>query len=290
VARGLTYILGDGKKIRFWLDVWVGNCSLRVAFPRLFEICNHQEWSVARVLRDGDLNLTFRRNLGAAQGVEWAALTALMEGVSFSPRPDSVKWILEKNGCFSTASLYRELFFPGVVNKWMMSIWRAGLPLKIKIFLWQICNDKIQSAEQLKKKNWSGPLECKLCSEVESTKHFFFLNCALAKFSWSLFNDALEWGSLPETLDDIHCKLVEGSNRENGLFVFLFGCLAWSLWLIRNDLIFNNSVVTYPDMCIFRTISFMQRWSILHKEKAQLWIASVIHKLRHQLSLLNSED
>jgi hypothetical protein len=177
VARGLTYILGDGKKIRFWLDVWVGNCSLRVAFPRLFEICNHQEWSVARVLRDGDLNLTFRRNLGAAQGVEWAALTALMEGVSFSPRPDSVKWILEKNGCFSTASLYRELFFPGVVNKWMMSIWRAGLPLKIKIFLWQICNDKIQSAEQLKKKNWSGPLECKLCSEVESTKHIFFKLC-----------------------------------------------------------------------------------------------------------------
>jgi transcription elongation factor Elf1 len=221
------------------------------------------------VLRDGDLNLTFRRNFGAAQGVEWAALTALMEGVSLSQRPDSVRWILEKNGRFSTASLYRELFFPGVVNKWMMSIWRASLPLKIKIFLWQICNDKIQSAEQLKKKNWSGPLECKLCGEIESTKHIF-LNCALAKFSWSLFNDALEWGSLPETMDDIHCKLVEGSNRENGLFVFLFGCLAWSLWLIRNDLIFNNSVVPYPDMCIFRTISFMQRWSILHKEKAQL--------------------
>jgi hypothetical protein len=25
VTRGLTYILGDEKKIRFWMDVWVGN-------------------------------------------------------------------------------------------------------------------------------------------------------------------------------------------------------------------------------------------------------------------------
>jgi hypothetical protein len=150
----------------------------------------------------------------------------------------------------------------------MMSLWRAILPLKIKFFLWQISNDKIQSAEQLKKKNWSGPLECKLCGEIESTKHIF-INCALAKFSWNLFNDALEWGSIPDNMDDIHCKLVAGLNRENRLFVFLFGCLTWSLWLIRNDLICNNSVVSSPDVCIFRSISFMQKWSILHKEKVR---------------------
>jgi hypothetical protein len=29
---------------------------------------------------------------------------------------------------------------------------------------------------------------------------------------------------------------------------------------------------------------------VLHKEKAQRWIGSVICKLRHQLSSLNSED
>jgi hypothetical protein len=93
--------------------------------------------------------------------------------------------VFEKSGQFSITSLYRELVFLGVVNKWMMSLWRVRLPLKIKVFLWQICNEKIQSAEQLKKKNWSGPLECKLCGEIESTNHIF-INCALAKFSWNL--------------------------------------------------------------------------------------------------------
>jgi hypothetical protein len=67
------------------------------------------------------------------------------------------------------------------------------------------------------------------------------------------------WSSPPSDMKDIHCKLVEGSNRENSLFVFIFGCLAWSLWLIRNDLIFNNSIATTPDVGILRMISFMQK-------------------------------
>jgi hypothetical protein len=44
-----------------------------------------------------------------------------------------------------------------MINKWMMNVWRAKLPLKIKIFLWQLYNDKVQKAEQLEKKKlvWS---------------------------------------------------------------------------------------------------------------------------------------
>jgi hypothetical protein len=53
------------------------------------------------------------------------------------------------------------------MNNRMLNIWKAALPLKIKIFLWQICNDKIQTAEQLRKRNWTGPVECKLCGKIE---------------------------------------------------------------------------------------------------------------------------
>jgi hypothetical protein len=59
-ARGLIYIVGDGRKARFWLDVWLGNCALRIAFPNLFVICNQKEWSVSKALNNGNVNLTFR--------------------------------------------------------------------------------------------------------------------------------------------------------------------------------------------------------------------------------------
>jgi hypothetical protein len=194
IVRGMSYVIGDGKKSRFWRDVCIGNCALRVCFPRLFEICNQQEWTVHKVLRDGGLNLTFRRNFRPSHTAEWEDLVILVEEVNLLQTPDSVKWSIEKSGLFSTTSLYRELMFPGVVNKWMMCIWRAKLPLKIKIFLWQVCNDKIKSAEQLKAKNWNGPLECKLCGEVKSTSHIF-LECAVAMFSWRVVSDVVGWGA-----------------------------------------------------------------------------------------------
>jgi hypothetical protein len=174
-------------------------------------------------------------------------------------------------------------------NRWMLNIWQAGLPLKIKIFLWQVCNDKIQSAEQLRMRNWKGPLECKLCGSVESAEHLF-LQCVVASYSWNILRDALDWPNRPVCIEDIWDKLIEGSRRKNKNFIFLFGCLAWSLWLIRNNFVFNNVLISSPDASVFRTISFIQKWKILNKEKDQLWIADVIHKLKTRLSSLRTED
>jgi hypothetical protein len=168
-ARGLIYIIGDGKKARFWMDVWIGKCALCISFPNLFEICNQKEWSICKVLNNGCINLTFRSSFGVLHMQEWAELSALIEGASLTDLPESVRWCLDKKGFFTTASLYREIFYTGFENRWMMSIWKAKIPLKIMIFLWQVCNDKIQSAEQLKKRNWEGPIECKMCGQIEST-------------------------------------------------------------------------------------------------------------------------
>lgn len=98
------------------------------------------------------------------------------------PQKNSVSWALERSGDFTTVSLYRELTFPGVTNRWMMLIWEAKLPLKIKIFLWLVCNDKIQSAEQLVKRKWPGDTNCKMCGQIETTNHIIFW-CALAQFT-----------------------------------------------------------------------------------------------------------
>jgi hypothetical protein len=87
------------------------------------------------VLRNGGINLTFRRPFGGAEDVEWEELIKVVERVATSQQPDSVTWILEKSRNFSTSSLYKEITFPGMENKWMLNIWHAGLPLKIKIFL-----------------------------------------------------------------------------------------------------------------------------------------------------------
>jgi hypothetical protein len=49
-ARGLVYIVKNAKKARFWLDVWLGQCSLCISYNRIFRICNEQNSTVHDVL------------------------------------------------------------------------------------------------------------------------------------------------------------------------------------------------------------------------------------------------
>jgi hypothetical protein len=134
----------------------------------------------------------------------------VLENVNLSSEKDTVRWIFEKSGKFTTSSLYRELTFPGVNNRWMNNIWTAKLPVKIKMFIWQACNDEIQSVDELARKNWTGPTDCKLCGQFESTKHIF-VQCVLATLGWSILKDVLEWSVAPTNLDELHGKLIEGS-------------------------------------------------------------------------------
>jgi hypothetical protein len=148
-------MLGNGKKIRFWHDVWIGGCPLKIAFPNIFVICNQQAWTVHRTLEGGLANLSFRRDFEDREANEWLELSQLLEGISLTEDKDLVKWVIEKSGIFTT-SMYRELTFSGYANRWLMLVWSSKLPLKIRIFLWQVLNNKIQSATQLKKETGLG--------------------------------------------------------------------------------------------------------------------------------------
>jgi hypothetical protein len=67
-------------------------------------------------------------------------------------------------------------------------------------------------------------------------------------------------------------------------------CFAWSLWLISNELVFQNLVVPSPNVSVFCAIHFLQKWRILNNETDQQWIDTVIQKLNLQLSSLRHED
>jgi hypothetical protein len=67
----MKHILGDGKRIRFWHEVWLDEFTLRIKYGKLFNICNQQDWEVAKVLEGGQINLTFRRNFDAPEWEGW---------------------------------------------------------------------------------------------------------------------------------------------------------------------------------------------------------------------------
>jgi hypothetical protein len=51
-----------------------------------------------------------------------------------------------------------------------------------------------------------------------------------------------------------------------GTMLFLFGAIYWTLWLNRNDFIFNNLLISSMRAVIFRLLSFLQHWVIAVQE------------------------
>ena len=46
--------------------------------------------------------------------------------------------------------------------------------------------------------------------------------------------------------------------------------VGWSLWKIRNDLVFSNIVIKSPKQVAYKALGFLKKWSILaRKEGAQ---------------------
>ncbi|PUZ56611.1 hypothetical protein GQ55_5G339400 [Panicum hallii var. hallii] len=78
--RGRVCKANSGETVRFWEDVWLGDCTLKTSFPRLYQICRERQCSVADVWGRGWLP-DFRRNLGSEELVEWTELTAQLEQV-----------------------------------------------------------------------------------------------------------------------------------------------------------------------------------------------------------------
>jgi hypothetical protein len=96
---------------------------------------------------------------------------------------DRVSWALEPSGKFSVNSMYYYLL-QGAAWPCARFIWKACLPLKIKIFTWQLAINCLPSSEQINHRH--GPTEgfCVLCGQVESADHIFF-SCGFAAFMWS---------------------------------------------------------------------------------------------------------
>lgn len=146
-----------GVQTRFWHDCWVGECSLKVAFPYLFQFASSPDITVAKAKSEGQWFLEFRRQLNGHLATEWENLQLLLSEISLSEGRDEVFWALEKSNKFSTRSLYKLMTSGGVVDSGMMVIWKCNIPLKVKIFLWMATHDRIQCGGSAEKKEmvWS---------------------------------------------------------------------------------------------------------------------------------------
>jgi hypothetical protein len=152
--KGRVMIVGNGKRIDFWEYPWCGMVALKDKFRELYDICIDQNKSVAEMTQRG-WRMNFRRWLNENQQNQLRQLRDMLAACALSTENDMVKWIWEKSGTFSVKSMYNHLFSLEGSNP-KKKLWKAKLPMKIKIFMWLIDANAILTKDNLSKKNGKG--------------------------------------------------------------------------------------------------------------------------------------
>jgi hypothetical protein len=87
---------------------------------------------------------------------QWESLIEKLGGVRLQMGLDESYWCLEKKRHYTTKSMYRFLVHRGAINTHMRRLWKTKLPMKLKVFMWQVFHDKLQTGEELKNGTGKG--------------------------------------------------------------------------------------------------------------------------------------
>ena len=200
---------------------------MRDRFPSLFEVATVPEGSVAEMWSDTGWHLEFRRELDVNDRIMRTNLLREIESSRLGEEPDRIIWALEPSGIFSVKSLYRKLY-QGIPQKHFSEIWKIAIPLKVRIFLWQLARKRLPANENIRKRKGPSTGRCALCGEVEDSDHIFF-SCTLARFMWSAVRELLSCSWNPSSFADVYRILQSHIGQTRRVFSICCVALCWTL-------------------------------------------------------------
>ncbi|XP_020084915.1 uncharacterized protein LOC109707794 [Ananas comosus] len=138
---GVSYVLGDGKNIRWWSDIWIEETPLSTRFS--------------------DRQLI-------------TSLKNLLNPYSPSGLHDILKWRWTANQNFTVKSLYDFVTDAGQIDPLYDHLWGLKILLKQKIFIWILLRKRLLTADRLIRGGISVDQHCMLCGSIlESCDHLF---------------------------------------------------------------------------------------------------------------------
>jgi hypothetical protein len=137
---GRKVTLKKGNLIRFWIYYWLNNTPLNVSHSMLFTISMVPDATFEEVVQS-HFNIPFRRRFSPDILADWIWIKYEIAHMVRLYDEDEVSWSLAPE-VFTTKSVY-ELLENGIAGPNNKNLWKAKLPPKIKVFMWQVYQDAI---------------------------------------------------------------------------------------------------------------------------------------------------
>lgn len=253
IHEGFKVQIGNGELTLFWKHAWCGANALRDDFPRLFMLSNHQEATVMEMKNEDRVegwNLFFRRDLYEWELVQLEELYRRVQSVAVvHSKDDMLSWKWSGDNRFEVRSLYGQ-WEQSIMRKdeVLGPIWRKLSPPKVEIFVWMAVQNRVASKSLLARRNLLREGQstlCAACDILEETLGHILLHC---NFAWSVWAVIMEWWQMQWVCPPSVAILVSvwlGNNFRNlekHIWEATLYATLWTLWLTRNDRVFNNKV------------------------------------------------
>eukprot|EP00253_Pinus_taeda_P021735 PITA_21735 len=173
-------------------------------------------WNLVRSLLQGSAI----KNLGLTDVLVWTLPGA--------PSPSRVKDI------YSALSLKEAV---PMMPMFPIRLWKASCPLKMILFSWLLFQNRNLSWDNLQKRGWNGPSRCTFCYSAGETNFHFFFQCQASKQVWYDLSLSLDYHyRCFSSVQDGFLWWNEQAESRRSFFI----AVCWSIWIWRNESIFNN--------------------------------------------------
>jgi hypothetical protein len=152
--------------------------------------------------------------------------------------------------------------------------WKAPLSLKIKIFTWQLLQDRLPSGVEVAKQQ--GRELCLFCGISESGTHIMF-TCTVARFLWSFVHEGVGLWLADQRPRRVMENRANATGKKRRLFWSVFATMSWTLWTIRNKMVTGRVFPHNGSNHIVRCLVLLQQWyCCVDKRTESAWTPSSV--------------
>jgi len=200
-------------------------------------------------------------------------LMSLLAGHKPSPsHEDVVQW--KGKGQF-TAKDFQQLVHMEMdteVDCVVCSVWMNIAPPKVELFLWLALLGKLNTKEMLCRKGILQQSQnvCTFCSTQPEDLDHLLVNCTISWGVWctiaSEFGKDLSRKASFRELYESWLEVKWQHKKIKKIWISIFFAVAWSLWLWRNQITFNQKELVLSEVCL--SIKWLvAQWTRAWKDK-----------------------
>jgi hypothetical protein len=153
------------------------------------------------------------------------------------------------------------------------------LPLKTKIFVWQLLRDRLPSGVEVAKRHGLGDGLCPLCGIPELGTHIMFTYPA-TRFLWSFVQEALGTAWQARDLGEFLEAHANQTGTRRRLFWFMFAEMSWTLWITRNKMVIEKVFPRHASDSVFIILASLQLWYPLCRQWDRAWVDDMLRDLQ----------